>query len=640
MSEIALTRSRADENTVVVLSRELMLGLAVFAYYLVVDAVPKNHARAAAAGSWLLDAERFLHLDVEERANQWLVGHPTLTVLFNYEYAYTYVISAFGLLAWVLLRRPELYRRVRRSFVALNLVGITCFLVLPTMPPRLLPDGDFTDTVADHHTWGSWGTGLIDSSNQLAAMPSLHLAWALWVSAVLAALMLGRWAQAISGAHVVLTFAVIVATANHYVLDAAAAVVLVSVAQRIADHTETRTAAAVRVAPYDAFFLHVEDAGAPQTVGGVVFLDGSPDLGEVRALVRGELDGLPRFRQRLARNGRWRRPRWEDAGPLDWAWHVPERRVDGPAGFRRLVAELAEQPLPRDRPLWRLVVVRGLAPGRSGVVLVLHHAVADGIGTVVQALHLLRPRTSVPRSPADRQPGRLLRAAATVGGLARLATDGRAHGRLGAGGPRRDYATGALPLEEVRRLAAARGVRVTDVLLSLAAGALARVRPDLPQDRIRVAVPVMVQAPGDAAEANATAALMVDVPLRPDAEPVRAKRLDGRSRALAGRFVMATGLRVLPEPAAAWFARTVYGHRFFHGVLSNMPGPAGRMTLAGAGLTEVYPLLPLAPGTPFAVGALSWDGVLGLGVATDPDVVGAGELVAAITDTARAWSGE
>ena len=634
MADVALTRRRADEHTAVVLTRELTIGLAVFALYLAVDLLPKDEARADATGRWLLGVERALHLDVEHRANDWLAGHPNLTVLFNYEYAVTYVVSAFGLLAWVLITRPELFRRVRTSFVVLNLVGIVWFALTPTTPPRLLPGADYTDTVATRHTWGSWGTPLIDASNQLAALPSLHLAWALWVSAVLAALALGRTVQVASAAHVVLTFVVVIATANHYVLDAAAAVVVVVAAERIAARVDSPRGAPLRLAPADAFFLHVEDAGAPQVVGGVVVLDGCPTVADLRRLVRGELDRLPRFRQRLAPTGRWRRPRWEGAGPLDWDWHVIERPVDGRAGLHRLVAELAEEPLPRDRPLWRLVLVPGVAPGHCGVVLLMHHAVADGIGTVVQALNLLRPRVMIPRSPEGPRPGRLARAAATVGGLALLATDGHAHGRLGAGGPRRDFATGALDLDGVRRTAAAHGVRVTDVLLSLTAGGLARARPGLALDRVRVAVPVMVQSPGDAAEGNATAALLVDVPLRPDPELRREPRLDGSARALAGRFVMATGLRVLPEPAAAWFARAVYGRRFFHGVLSNMPGPGVAMTMAGAPLDEVYPLLPLAPGTPFAVGALSWNGVLGLGVVTDPDVVGADELVAAILATA------
>jgi hypothetical protein len=70
-------------------------------------------------------------------------------------------------------------------------------------------------------TWGSWGSPLVSHANQLAAMPSLHIGWALWVSLILATIASGVPAQAVSGLHVVVTLLVIMATANHYLLDAA-----------------------------------------------------------------------------------------------------------------------------------------------------------------------------------------------------------------------------------------------------------------------------------------------------------------------------------------------------------------------------------------------------------------------------------
>src|SRR5205085_4889137 len=125
------------------------------------------------------------------------------------------------------------------------------------------------------------------------------------------------------------------------------------------------------------------------------------------------------------------RPAWQDAGQLDWEWHVPFvdlTRVDGTAGgtaaFHALVARLAGTRLPQDRPLWRLVVVHGIEPGVSGVVLVVHHVIADGIGTVAQALRLLEPDLPDRFADLGRPPGPLRRAGAIVIGLAQLATDG------------------------------------------------------------------------------------------------------------------------------------------------------------------------------------------------------------------------
>ena len=104
----------------------------------------------------------------------------------NYEYAYTYVLSAFLLLGWLWWRRPDVYRWARTSFVWLNLLGIACFALYPLAPPRLLAGAGFVDTVLRGGTVGSWGSPLVAHANQVAAMPSLHVAWALWVSVVLA----------------------------------------------------------------------------------------------------------------------------------------------------------------------------------------------------------------------------------------------------------------------------------------------------------------------------------------------------------------------------------------------------------------------------------------------------------------------
>jgi len=382
----------------------------------------------------------------------------------------------------------------------------------------------------------------------------------------------------------------------------------------------------------DAFYLHAEATGSAQHLGGLVVFEPVSDdealsVERVRDVVRYELQRLPRFRQRLAPLRRWRRPRWVDAPDIDWAEHISERRCpDGPDGLRRTVAELAETLMRRDRPLWRIVMVRDVEPGQHAMILLLHHAVADGIGTVVQALNLFRPRIEPPGTPG-RALGRIRLAAATVVGLAQLATDGGV-GVRPAASSRREFATADLDLAAVRSVASAKGVRVTDLVLALVAEAVAETHPELSshvRGRLRVAVPLTVRGPGTAAETNATAGVMVDLPV--DGRPIdeliaeigrRTARLRTPSRAAASRFVLATGLRVLPEPAAAWFARTVYGHRFLHGIVSNLRGAPRPLSMAGVRIAHVYPILPLAPGAPLAVGALSWAGSLGIGVATDP----------------------
>ncbi|WP_189595068.1 bifunctional phosphatase PAP2/O-acyltransferase family protein [Nocardia cerradoensis] len=688
-----------------VLWRDCVAGLAVFGLYLAVDALhtPARRELADRNAHRIFDLEQWLAIDVERPLNRWLESQALLATLANYEYAFTYIVSAFALLFWLYFRRRAEYARARDSFLLLNILAIACFALFPVTPPRLLPELGFTDTVVAGHTWGSWGSSLVSGANQLAAVPSLHVGWALWVSVVLARVSGGWIVQVLSALHVGLTTYVIVATANHFVLDAVIAVAFVAVSIQLVDRWYARPPV---VPPADAFFLHIEKTGIPQQVGGMVVFrpraDGGPDLAAVRELVQGELAHLPRFRQRLDQPGRWRRARWVDS-PVDWDWHVTERTIPGidpdalgepdgreagagatfsavlttgvavgPAagngesaavdscgaataeaavtpgavarrvdGISRVVTDLAAEVLPKDRPLWRLVLVRDPQAGAVGVVLLLHHVVADGIGTVVQALRLLRPTIDLP--VAERKPPSWgTTVAGTAAGLAQLAADAQPTGTLPDDCVRRVFTVCSLDLETVRAVARSHRARVTDVLLSVTVTALQRLRPDLRErlrGQIRVAVPLMVRDPTSGAEGNSTAAVMIDIPLtaatpaqRLSEIRTRSDRLHSGTRALASHFVMDRVLRLCPEPAVGAFARSVYGGRYFHAIVSNMAGPELAMTFANMPITQVFPILPSAPGVPLVAGVLSWNGALGIGLSVDPALLDARAVAAELPD--------
>ncbi|MFC6929479.1 phosphatase PAP2 family protein [Actinomadura yumaensis] len=661
--------------------RELLIGLAVFAVYGLVESVPVENRRAVADahGLALHALESDLRIAVARPLNEWLSGHPSLCKAANYEYAVTYVVSAAILLVWLFRNRPERYPVARNSFALINLLAVATFALYPVAPPRLLPDLGFVDTVKLGHTWGSWGSPLVDNANQLAAMPSLHVAWALWVSVELARLSARRSVQAVSLVHVLLTIVVILATANHFLLDAAGAAVLVwlcvYLAERFGGVPRER-----RVRPADAFFLAVESRRAPQHVGGLIVLgapDGSVTRERLVALVRDRLEGLPRFRQRLAPRGRWRRPAWSEQAAIDWDWHVPVRDLPAPGGraaLDRLVAELQSEPLPRDRPLWRLVLVRGYEPDRTAVVFLMHHVVADGIGVISHALRLMDDPPDRPGAGGGRGrgpsplaglgallrgggtragPGPFRRAAGTAAGLFQLATESRQGARLpDAATPERTFGTFGLPLSAVRDVARRRGARVTDVMLCAVAGGLSRVcaargagaDAASPRDgapgRLRVTVPLMMRTPDTAPEGNYTAAVMVDVPIgaMPEDERLaliarRTGRLHSGTRALASWFVMSRVAALVPPPLHGAFARTVYGGRTFQAIVSNLPGPDADLRLAGAPVLAVHPILPTAPGAPLAVGAIGRHGRLDFGVSAEPALVeDAAKLCGAMRD--------
>ncbi len=641
------------------LRRELVIGLATFGVYIAVELVGGVGGRRAADqhARTIARLEHSLGIDVEAALNRWLAPHPVLATVANYEYAFGYLAAAAVLIVWCYLRRPLAYPFVRNSFIVLNLIGIACFLLYPLTPPRKLPELGLVDTVREGHTWGSWGSSWIEHANQQAAMPSMHLAWALWVSVMLPGLTRSRWARALSALNVGITTLVIVATANHFVLDALAAVVAVALAVGLAGLWERRRGPARdthgRVVPSaDAFFWYLEP-DAPQHVGGLGLFapspEGIPRLDDVRRKVEESLATLPRFRQMLVADSRWRRPRWVEVHSMDLNRHVTEHDLatprGGPGGIRSLheyVAELAAAPLPVDSPMWRVVVVRGVASDQSAMVLLAHHTIADGLGVIGSALQLFDPPVEPGNRPVRGRAiaGALQRAALTSVGLAQLATDGSPRAPLSRmSSPRRDFAAASIDLDLVRTAADRHGCRVTDVLLCAVAAGFSRGRPDLAPlvgSQLRVAVPLPVLGSRNGSgSGNVTSGVMVDLPLAPMPEQQRLAVIAGRdrrlrtpSRALASRAVLARGLALAPAPGARWFARTVYGHRFFHGIVSNLDGPNQQLWLGGARLTEVVPILPLAPGAPLCVGALGWNGQFGVGVTTDPTVLSASRLCA------------
>jgi hypothetical protein len=127
-----------------------------------------------------------------------------------------------GLAAWTWWRRPDIYRPLRNDLVLANLIGFVVFWLYPLAPPRMLPG--FVDVVEKVGGLGSWHNLLIAHADQLAAMPSMHLAWAVWCSLVVWRLVPARRAwRGAAGAFGVLyplsTALVVLATANHYTLD-------------------------------------------------------------------------------------------------------------------------------------------------------------------------------------------------------------------------------------------------------------------------------------------------------------------------------------------------------------------------------------------------------------------------------------
>jgi hypothetical protein len=200
-------------------------------YDMVTNLAPLREKIALVHGSDILSFEQSLHVAPELSLNRWLAGHHTLaTILSNY-YDNAHFVVTLGLLGWLWLRRADIYRPLRNSLVAINLLGLVVFWRYPVAPPRMLASGGFTDLVASTHAFGSWHTGsLATEANQFGAMPSLHIAWAVWCTLALWQLSPRVWVRVLALLYPCLTTFAVLATGNHYLLDVFAGLATFAVA--------------------------------------------------------------------------------------------------------------------------------------------------------------------------------------------------------------------------------------------------------------------------------------------------------------------------------------------------------------------------------------------------------------------------
>ena len=190
-------------------------------YTVVRNAVPDHATAARQRAADLLAAERWLQIDVERSINGFVAGVHWLAAICNYYYATLHFAVTIGVLVWVYVRHPLRYRAIRSVLFAMNLVALLGFYFYALAPPRMFPERGYVDTIIAFNTWGSWGSAdVAAASNQYAAMPSLHIGWALWCAVVVMALAERRWVRVLGALYPVTTLFVIVATANHFLLDA------------------------------------------------------------------------------------------------------------------------------------------------------------------------------------------------------------------------------------------------------------------------------------------------------------------------------------------------------------------------------------------------------------------------------------
>jgi len=446
-----------------------------------------------------------------------------------------------------------------------------------------------------------------------------------------------------------------------------------------------------RLTGLDASFLALEKDGAHMHVGSVLLFEGpAPDYDAFVARIDHGLSLVPRYRQRLAFPPLGAsRPVWVDDPHFNVGYHVRHTALPAPGGeaqLRRLAGRVFSQQLDREKPLWEMWLVDGVAEERFALICKTHHALVDGISGVdiLTVLFDLEPdppeREPAPAWAARPVPGRADLLASALGerlgapfGFLRgvlSAPDraGASAGRSAAGlaamaaagiagappsplnvriGPHRRYAWASADLAAFKAIKNALGGTINDVVLTVVTGALRahlfRHGRDPEGLELKAMVPISVRADAErGALGNQVAAMYAPLPVGL-ADPVeRFRFVHGAMKGLkeSGQAVGAQAITRLADAAAPTVlnqaARLQSRQRFFNLTVTNVPGPQVPLYLMGQRLQAFYPKVPLVLNTALGIAIMSYDGQIFFGLLGDYDALPDIDALAADLDAAVA----
>jgi WS/DGAT/MGAT family acyltransferase len=425
----------------------------------------------------------------------------------------------------------------------------------------------------------------------------------------------------------------------------------------------------------DAEFFYAEHDNVPMHIGSVAVFDGpAPTRQELMRLFEAKLPRVPRYRQAVRTTPfQLLRPVWADDDQFSIRHHVRQGRVLAPGGPEQLCAAAAKLfalRLDRSRPLWEEWLLDGLEDGRWAILSKIHHCMVDGIGgndLMAQvfdtdpdqrlpepAAWVPAPRPSLAELAAgdlrDAISGPLRRLAAAprlirqaraediadygrgLTASARLLAEPSAGFLNGPIGPRRRWTWTTATLAELKRIRAARGATVNDVVLAAVTGAfrdLLAGRGELAEGLVvRSLVPVSVRSPGEAgAITNRVSAVLANLPAG-EADPLLRLSLIRREMDSLKRTHQAVGAEILTGmlgfAAPMWLAlgtQAAFRIRqpLVQTVTTNVPGPRSPLYVLGRRLTALYPYVPIGNAVRISVAILSYVDTVAFGITADYD---------------------
>ncbi len=429
------------------------------------------------------------------------------------------------------------------------------------------------------------------------------------------------------------------------------------------------------MSPIDSSFLHIENETTPMHIGGVSIFEGPPPpFEQLREMVAGKLDLVPRYRQKvrsvpLAAGP----PAWIDDPHFNLDYHIRHTAIPAPgseAQLRQMASRVFSGALDRDKPLWELWMVEALDGGRWALLSKVHHCMVDGVAatdlmsmmfsdTTTRAsarewsapaepsgldllIQTLARRVSpggqldalrrALRTPADtlRSAGELARGALSAGRSLRPVAASSLTGPIG---PHRRWSWAELRLSDVKSVRAELGGTVNDVVLTVITNGFrsllhARGEPVLEERVIRTMVPVSVRRRGEKGiYNNRVTAVFASLPVglldpKQRLAAIRAE-MDGikqSKQAIAGDVLSSMSGYAPPLLLALGSRLVTLSPRLnMHTATTNVPGPQQPVQTLGRRMLQSYPFVPVVGSIRIVVAIFSYDGGLYFGVTGDYD---------------------
>ncbi|MFZ1133815.1 MAG: wax ester/triacylglycerol synthase family O-acyltransferase [Candidatus Korobacteraceae bacterium] len=432
----------------------------------------------------------------------------------------------------------------------------------------------------------------------------------------------------------------------------------------------------------DTFFLYLERDGQPLNIASTCEFEGKITLQACARFIESKLDIIPRYKQRAVFPPfNLGLPTWEFDPNFDIRNHVREivLKQGTDSDLKAEAARIISSQLDRNHPLWDITLVRGLMGNRTGMIIRLHHCMADGVSGV-GIMNVLLDATPTPQKPARKKPpvelpgptdsvaillDRFLKsyqsfmqgaltAQTEVLNIARDLFAGAAHGQteelihlvpeLGTPSERLPFnkvcrgpqqlAWAEIPMAEIKAVRAILAGTVNDVVLTTVTSAVRCYSESLGVKlrgrHVRLIVPVNIRGKGDVSElGNQITFLPINVPLDVRDPRILLSRVSERMTflrsvgvpELVGLFGTLVSKVPLPLQAVLVPLLTQLPLSLCNMICTNIPGPQVPLYMLGHKLLRCYPYVPIGGELGLNVAILSYDGTAYFGFGGDVHAV-------------------